>query len=374
MAEPVKKIDNSQNSGQPLKLVAEYQDNNDNIIEFEKYLKERQNARELNQGKLNDKREAQKEPSTEEEPLSPEEKAAKHNREGAPMAESGGGTLSGGGSGSLNPLGNPTENPDTNIGEEKKESTNQNQSPQDQQKKSSQEESEKQQQESQQTQENQSGTEDTPVQADQDEPAPQTQEQQMRQELKKQRAGLDESRNKMEDTKKKRDSLDENKKFRRILANRKLKSQEKDIKRKQLALAKAKKELIRHIKIKELLRQSWLNIIETFGLTWFYIAFHFLNAYFTPWGNLFCRFGEEWLPAEAEKAIEKNQAGAAAKKAAELAEMAGCVLIGLLLFVIILIIITLFLLLIYIWENPISFAAQMGWEALKASAGAIIGI
>jgi hypothetical protein len=47
---------------------------------------------------------------------------------------------------------------------------------------------------------------------------------------------------------------------------------------------------------KKFLKQSWLNIFETFGLTLLYINFHFILAYVIK-SPYFCKFGEEWLPA-----------------------------------------------------------------------------
>ncbi|MFA6215370.1 MAG: hypothetical protein WC768_02290 [Patescibacteria group bacterium] len=107
----------------------------------------------------------------------------------------------------------------------------------------------------------------------------------------------------------------------------------------------------------KLLQQSWLNLIDTFGISYFYIAFHFIAAYFTPFSNLFCKFGEEWLPKV------PGPAGEAAKKASkpiELLEILGCVFIGLLLLLIISVIAFIIAFLGYIYENPWNFT----WNAL----------
>jgi len=43
---------------------------------------------------------------------------------------------------------------------------------------------------------------------------------------------------------------------------------------------------------KEALKQSWLNLIESYGLTFLYINFHFIMAYLAR-NKYFCKFGEE---------------------------------------------------------------------------------
>lgn len=46
----------------------------------------------------------------------------------------------------------------------------------------------------------------------------------------------------------------------------------------------------------EALRQSWLNIIDSWGLTFFYIIFHFTMAYLGgPFSRFFPRPGREWI-------------------------------------------------------------------------------
>lgn len=44
----------------------------------------------------------------------------------------------------------------------------------------------------------------------------------------------------------------------------------------------------------ELLKQSWLNLITSFGLTLLYIDFHFVVRYLAG-SQMFCRFGMEWF-------------------------------------------------------------------------------
>ncbi len=46
-----------------------------------------------------------------------------------------------------------------------------------------------------------------------------------------------------------------------------------------------------------LLKQAWLNLLSSFGLTLAYIDFHILLRQIFP--RLFCRLGEEWAPKAA---------------------------------------------------------------------------
>jgi len=46
------------------------------------------------------------------------------------------------------------------------------------------------------------------------------------------------------------------------------------------------------------LKLSWENLLPSFGLTYFYIFFHFIMAYVVG-SQAFCRFGEEWAPPNA---------------------------------------------------------------------------
>jgi len=46
----------------------------------------------------------------------------------------------------------------------------------------------------------------------------------------------------------------------------------------------------------ELLKQSWMNLITSFGLTLIYINIHFVLRYLMGI-KFFCQFGEEWMPS-----------------------------------------------------------------------------
>ncbi len=111
-----------------------------------------------------------------------------------------------------------------------------------------------------------------------------------------------------------------------------------------------------------LLKASWLNLIDSFLLTWFYIAFHFIAAYLTPFSDLFCRFGEEWLPKEVTS--KTGKLGKTASKTLELVEIIGCFFIGLLIFTLIFLILVLFGSIIYAIEHP-TVLLGIGWNIIR---------
>ena len=136
----------------------------------------------------------------------------------------------------------------------------------------------------------------------------------------------------------------------------------------------------------KILQQAWLNLIDSWGLTYLYIVFHFLNRYLTPWGDFFCRFGHEWLPEMSPPASKtlttKKEDGTgwmpnsyydsgedAIKGCAELTEIMSCIGIGLLILILILIAFLLMSMIAYVFEHPFKTAAGIGWEAVKNLVG-----
>jgi len=279
-----------------------------------------------------------------------EESTAETAKQGAPMVGgTGGGTFSGD-TGSMNNLDS-----DDKTGESLPRS-----GPTSPQKK----EAEKSQPEPNQPNKNEN-TEGQPAGTGQpeEENQPKTRQQQLEKNLQEQRAGLAARAQDVEKAKEKKDSLGEEKEFRRSLADRRIGTRKKRLEKQKKAAAKAEAALAKHIKIKEALRQSWLNLIDSFGATYLYIVFHFLNAYFTPWSNLFCKFGEEWLPST--PAIPTPQAATKkASKMLEIIEIGGCVLIGLILFAAITLTATIFISAIYVIANPVSTLASLSWDTL----------
>jgi len=68
----------------------------------------------------------------------------------------------------------------------------------------------------------------------------------------------------------------------------------------------------------EFLKQSWLNLITSFGLTLLYINFHYVARYFAG-SQMFCRFGMEWFSV-GKLAGGSENTSAASKPAAPKAE------------------------------------------------------
>ncbi|MEK7139649.1 MAG: hypothetical protein AAB817_03035 [Patescibacteria group bacterium] len=68
----------------------------------------------------------------------------------------------------------------------------------------------------------------------------------------------------------------------------------------------------------ELLKQAWLNLIDSIGLTFLYIFFHFCARYIAG-SQSFCAFGEEWFiaPSSGMKSAAKAGTTGSAKAAAK---------------------------------------------------------
>ena len=124
-----------------------------------------------------------------------------------------------------------------------------------------------------------------------------------------------------------------------------------------------------------LLKLAWLNLLDTIGLSWFYIAFHFLMAYFTPLSSLFCKFGEEWLPKQVGAA--GGEAAKGATKTLEMVEIAGCFLVGLIILSIITLAVIIIAILGYAYTHKLDFLIDtLGgtWAAIKCIGGYTFGV
>jgi hypothetical protein len=138
-----------------------------------------------------------------------------------------------------------------------------------------------------------------------------------------------------------------------------------------------------------LLRQAWLNLISTWFLSYFYIAFHFLVRYFVAGvGDLFCRFGQEWFPAkpmgtgstmnpdDGDKENEENDE-TAANQGCEFISIIGCFLVGLFVLTLIFVIYITIAFFVYVLTHNLEFLSNfpgMAWETIKCFAGHAIGI
>ena len=106
-----------------------------------------------------------------------------------------------------------------------------------------------------------------------------------------------------------------------------------------------------------LLKAAWLSILTSFGLTLFYIAFHFVGAYVARM-SWFCKFGEEWIPPQANIAVNaEGSAGTKLKKGIEQTEI-------LLFFLCITVYLGLIFLLFFLLMAPIFVVYQGGEYAL----------
>jgi hypothetical protein len=73
----------------------------------------------------------------------------------------------------------------------------------------------------------------------------------------------------------------------------------------------------------KLLQAAWEYLIPSFGLTLIWIDIHaFLNKSLGPWA--FCDLGEEWLPAEARKALGKSDSAKSSVALIKKTEEIGC--------------------------------------------------
>lgn len=89
-----------------------------------------------------------------------------------------------------------------------------------------------------------------------------------------------------------------------------------------------------------LLRQAWLNLIPSYGLTLFWINLHaFLNKVLGK--KFFCKLGEEWVPKEVKKKI--GEAGKTTSRAMGLLEAGLLGFLDLVLLGVLFLIISLFI-------------------------------
>lgn len=117
-----------------------------------------------------------------------------------------------------------------------------------------------------------------------------------------------------------------------------------------------------------LLRQAWIYLIPSWGLTLIWINIHaFLNLIFGP--RYFCNLGEEWTDLAAGSSPQAREAisKSAGKSVGTVEKMGlGCLNLGCLLLIII--IIGIIALILKVIENPLSFLGEfLGymWSAIS---------
>lgn len=112
--------------------------------------------------------------------------------------------------------------------------------------------------------------------------------------------------------------------------------------------------------LSNLLKASWENLIDSFGLTIIWIDIHIFLSYVLG-KDLFCSLGEEWLPKGTPRNLES------AKKYVGLTEKMGVVVINILGLVLILFVLSLVAMIVAAIDNPLkAISALFGslWQAL----------
>ncbi len=117
-----------------------------------------------------------------------------------------------------------------------------------------------------------------------------------------------------------------------------------------------------------LLRQAWLNLIDSFGLTFIWVNIHaFLSSVLGE--KMFCKLGHEWTDLAQSEGADNPAMDAAKKRAATVEKMGvGCV-DAVLLFLIIFVV-GLIALILDVKENPFSnldILASFAWKWVTGS-------
>lgn len=118
----------------------------------------------------------------------------------------------------------------------------------------------------------------------------------------------------------------------------------------------------------KLLRQAWLNVFDSCGLTLLWVLAHWeLNKLFGD--QIFCPYGYEWADAVPEKGAE-GQVTKSASNFLNRVESAG---VGCLIIVILFGIITFLLFLCIIITGPTTIIAVLAWDMIKGFWDTVFG-
>lgn len=116
----------------------------------------------------------------------------------------------------------------------------------------------------------------------------------------------------------------------------------------------------------QLLKQAWINLIDSFGLTLIYINAHV----FLRWvlgDTFFCKLGEEWIPKQA--AAGGGEAGKTAGKGIGIVEIMALLFLDLAVLFTVIMTLTWIYLLVDIYLHPIkavwTYGIKIIWEAIK---------
>jgi hypothetical protein len=119
-----------------------------------------------------------------------------------------------------------------------------------------------------------------------------------------------------------------------------------------------------------LLKASWLNLIDSFGLTLIYINLHVFGRWVLG-EKFFCKLGEEWLPKEASAV--GGEAGKTAGRAVGIVEIMALLILDLIVIFIIFVILGILILIVSWWSASwgekiaMIFKAitNLGWGAVS---------
>jgi len=85
----------------------------------------------------------------------------------------------------------------------------------------------------------------------------------------------------------------------------------------------------------ELLKQSWLNLVDSFGLTLIYINMHVFLRWIFP--SMFCKLGDEWMPRQVSVINSEANQAAGVSRFLGIAEVIGLLMLDLLLIIVLIV-------------------------------------
>lgn len=111
-----------------------------------------------------------------------------------------------------------------------------------------------------------------------------------------------------------------------------------------------------------LLKASWLNLIDSFGLTLIYINIHVLLKWVLG-EKLFCKLGDEWIPAKAQ--IAGGSAGKAGGRMIGIVEVMGLLLLDLIVGFLIVSVLSFLVLVISFLGGGFLDQVKFIWDAIS---------
>jgi len=112
----------------------------------------------------------------------------------------------------------------------------------------------------------------------------------------------------------------------------------------------------------QLLKFSWLNLIDSFGLTLIYINMHVFLRWVFP--DMFCKLGDEWLPKQAS-VLGANEAMKNTGQAIGIAEVMGLLLLDILAIIVVGGALALIVMITGWISHPLDAIMNLGWNAVN---------